>query len=383
LLRFKNDFEITLKIIYIFLIIFSVIILDNRYYAADEKDIIADIDELISLGNRAPKGLIESIQDRIEKDSSGLTSSLLPRLIDANVSEAQLAGYVWALGIARDARSVDAIIKLAEQSKSTIIKEYCLVALATIGGKKSGDFLISMLNKTSDKNMRFGILNLLGQMQYELALVKTEEILKQDLRQYYWRSMFIFGKMGDKAVPFLLTKTQSKDRNIRANAIYILGQWLIAVEAAQPLREHYWNETDLEIRLIILSSLEKVTTDISLIKKFSEEIVSKEKNKSLVKFAQKTLNNMEMMEEKINSFKKEKKVSPKEFQEEYYKLYKSEGKEGDYKILSRASSFEDEPMLKKLRERILQRDSDESFYDYRRVNNIIMLNRFLKNKWKK
>jgi len=39
--------------------------------------------------------------------------------------------------------------------------------------------------------------------------------------------------------------------------------------------------------------------------------------------------------------------------------------------------FEDEPELKRLRERILQRDSDESLYDYFEVKAIMMGNRFL------
>ena len=37
-----------------------------------------------------------------------------------------------------------------------------------------------------------------------------------------------------------------------------------------------------------------------------------------------------------------------------------------------------EPQLKALRERILQRDSDEAFYDYQKVNEVIMRNRMIK-----
>jgi len=78
----------------------------------------------------------------------------------------------------------------------------------------------------------------------------------------------------------------------------------------------------------------------------------------------------------VTEFVGKKKVSKSEFDREYSRLYKSAGHEGDYDVLATSSSLEDEPRLKKLRECILLRDSDESFYDYKKVNNIIVFNRF-------
>ena len=43
--------------------------------------------------------------------------------------------------------------------------------------------------------------------------------------------------------------------------------------------------------------------------------------------------------------------------------------------LAASSAAEDEPKLKTLRERILQRNSDEAFIDYQRVNDAIIRNR--------
>jgi hypothetical protein len=44
--------------------------------------------------------------------------------------------------------------------------------------------------------------------------------LQGDIKKYYWQSIFVFGKMGDKAVPFLLkyrigSKKQLKPPNCR------------------------------------------------------------------------------------------------------------------------------------------------------------------------
>lgn len=345
--------------------------------AGKDNDLIADIDKAASLSNKAPEALLESIRNRIGDDASSVVQALVPKLSDAEANETQLAFYVWALGLAKDPKAVDSLIALSKQTKSELVKGNCLRALATIGGQESGAFLLATLGKTTDTEMRFNILNLLSQMQYDPALPKTEEILKLDPEQFYWQSIFVFGKMGDKAEPFLLKKMSDKDRNVRANAMNVLGQWLICPESAKAFREQFWKETDVELRGLILSSLEKVTPDLDSIKKFFEEVASKEKEEALVQFSKETLDNLKTMKEQINSFKTEKAFSQEQFKKEYDELYQSAGKEGDYKILSTASSFQDELKLKKLRERILQRDSDESFYDYQKVNEIIMFNRFL------
>jgi hypothetical protein len=57
-------------------------------------------------------------------------------------------------------------------------------------------------------------------------------------------------------------------------------------------------------------------------------------------------------------------------------LFKSLGKQGDYEALAAASTLADEPALQKLRERILQRDSDEACHDYKKVSEILWQNRF-------
>ncbi len=325
------------------------------------------------------QSLTESIRDRIEENPAPVVKALLPRIKQTEMDEKKLSVYVWALGLTRNGMAVDDIISLSKSNKSELVRISCLKALAAIGGQRPGEFLLATLDNTPEETSRFGLLNLLGQMQYEPALPKTIELLKKDPRTFSWQNMLVFGKMGDKAVPFLLGKIGDRDLNIRGNAMYILGQWLIAPEAAQPLQDQFWKESELDIRGLILSSLEWITGDLKMIKEFSEGVVSKEKKKELVQFASETIKNLKGMEEAVNSFKNSKKVSEKVFREEYEDLYKSAGKTGDYRNLSVASKSEDEPKLKKLRERILQRDSDEAFSDYKKVNEIIIFNRLMKN----
>ena len=340
--------------------------------------LLADIDRYAKMEGESPS-LNDSIRERIEANPTPVVKVLLPRIKQTEMDEKKLSIYVWALGLTRNAIAVDDIIGLSKSNKSELIRISCLKALAAIGGQKAGEFLVASLDNTTEEMSRFGLLNLLGQMQYEPALPKTIEILKKDLKTFSWQNILIFGKMGDKSVPFLLGKIGDPDLNVKGNAIYLLGQWLIAPESARPLQDQFWKETDLGIRGLILSSLEWVSVDLKMIKDFSESVVSKAKEKELVQFASETLKNLNGMEAAVNSFKQSKKAGERTFREQYESLYASAGKSGDYQILSVTSKPEDEAKLKKLRERILQRDSDEAFADYKKVNEIIFFNRLMKN----
>ena len=340
--------------------------------------LLADIERYAKMEGESPT-LSDSIRERIEANPTPVVRALLPRIKQTEMDEKRLSVYVWALGLTRNAMAVDDIISLSKSNKSEMIRISCHKALASIGGQKSGEFLVATLDNSTEEMSRFGLLNLLGQMQYEPALPKTIEFLKKDPKAFSWQNMLIFGKMGDKSVPFLLGKIGDPDLNIRWNTIYLLGQWLVAQESVQPLQDQFWKESDLEIRGLILSSLEWISGDLKVIKDFFENVVSKGKEKELVQFASETLKNLNGMEAAVNSFKKSKKVSETLFREQYESLYASTGKTGDYQALSVASKPEDEAKLKKLRERILQRDSDEAFVDYKKVNEIIIFNRLMKN----
>jgi HEAT repeat protein len=346
--------------------------------AAQADDVLPQLERIAAKGNSADGSLSESVAEGIEKNPAAAATALLARLKDKGATETQLVVYVWALGLTKDRAAGDAIVELHRQTNSNLIRRNCLRALGMIGGKPAGECLLATLDTTTDKAARFEILNLLGQMQYEPALPKTEEVLKQDPAEFYWQSIFVFGKMGDAAVPFLLAKIDDKDRNVRANAINVLGTWLIPPEAAKPLQEHFWAETDPDTRGVILSSLEATVADFARIKTAFEQVAAKEKDPKLIKYAEETLGNIEGMKSQTASLKQKKQVSAEAFQREYAQLFRSAGRKGDYDALLYCSTVEDEPKLKSLRERILQRDSDEAFYDYQKINGVIVRNRMLK-----
>jgi HEAT repeat protein len=342
--------------------------------AAQPDDILTILEDLAHAStDAADRSSVEVVVDKIEADPVKVADKLLLRLKDKNCSENQLMIYVWAVGIMKQERAAEELVKIHRESQSERVKGNCLRSLASVGGKKAGEYLLAVLDVASDKDARFELLNLLGQMQQERALPKAEEILRLDPNQFYWQSIFVFGKMGDKAVPFLLTRISDKDRNVRANAINLLGQWQIAPEAAKAIEQQFWKEDDKELRGLELSSLEKTIPDLPRLKAVLEKVITEVKDTDLVKFARESVDMID--KSTFTAPLKTKKVSAASFQREYAQLFKSAGKKGDYKALANSSSMKDEPKLKALRERILQRNSDEAFYDYQKVSEIIMLNR--------
>lgn len=345
--------------------------------AAETNDVMLQIERLVLAGEKDDRALVELIIDGIEKNPKDVSKVLVQRLNDKNLTEQQQAVYVWALGLSKEQETVGQIEALHGRNKSELVRGNCLRALSVIGGRQAEAFLMATLDTTTDKEMRFNILNLLGQMQSEAALPKTEEVLKLEIKEFYWQPIFVFGKMGDKATPFLLKKINDNDRNVRANSINVLGQWLIPLEAAKPLIDQFWAEKDTKLRVMILGSLERTMPDIAAMKVFFERVADKETEKEVRKFARETLDNMNKMKASVTTFAQKKQPSAEAFQREYTQLFKSAGKKGDYQTLGITSTADDETRLKALRERILQRDSDEAFDDYQKVNEIIMLNRML------
>ncbi len=365
-------------------IVLGIVLACRVAFAAPADDVLDKLDIMASNKEGDHSKIVESMTEGIENNATEVSRAILAKLKEkTKLTERQIAIYVWALGLAKDPAAIDALTLLHRESKSELVRVNCLRALAILGGKKSGDFLVGVLDGATNEEMRFEILNLLGQMQYEAALPKTEEVLKKDPKSFYWQPIFVFGKMGDKAVPFLMQKINDPDRNVRINAIQVLGLWLIPPEAAKALQEQFWQEKDTDLRAVILKSLENTIADLDAMKTFFEQVAAKEKNDKLLKFAKETVAGMHKMQEDVVAFGKKKQISAAAFQREYDQLFKSAGKKGNYEILTTASTPEDEAKLKALRERILQRNSDEAFYDYQKINAILIRNRLLPKKTEK
>jgi HEAT repeat protein len=341
----------------------------------NKESVMARIDALAASG-RLPSGReSEDLGEAIERSAKEVAQAIMERLAKEPKEEKRLPIYVWALGITKEPKAAEAVIGVYRRIESKPVREQCLGALGRIGGKPAGDFLLTLLEKEKEEEKRYGILCLLGQLHHEPALAKAADLLALEPRKFYWRSVFVFAQMGDVAVPFLLKKIEDSNPSVRANAILLLGPWLAAPEAFKPLLVRYWKEEDPDNRADILSASLSTAPDLDKEEKFLDEVLAKEKHEQLKEAGRKCRDGLANTRKAIADFQSKKKVSKTDFQEAWTDIYKSAGKKGDYKKLAAASSIEDESKLEALRERILQRYSDEAFYDYQKVNDIIIFNR--------
>ncbi len=348
---------------------------------AIEGDILSQLDAAASQRENTASEQFKTLKKEIEQSPETAAERILPRLRDAGLSEEQLTVYTWAIGLTKSPNAVQPLVEIAKQYSSQRVQWNCYQALASIGGETAGQFLLDTANAVSDADRRFELLNLLGEMQFTPALPAMYQLLEVDPKELYWQPIFAFGKMGQAAVPYLLEQINDPKSNVRANAIGLLGQWLIAGEAAALLSERYWKEEDTQLRALILSSVEVLylyNNDLAGLKAFNEDLLMKEKDPSLRQFAQETLHN-EQLQQELETYRNAKMISSETFRQAYSKLFASAGKDGDYDQLASASAIADEPALWKLRERILQRNSDEAFYNVQQVNQIIYMNRLTEN----
>lgn len=347
-----------------------------------------DIQRYISIGKSnssdESQELAESIVDQTEKLKGDATPLIIQKIKNSNNSEQALSVYIWVAGFTKDPNLVDTLIEIYKNNSAEIVKENALRSMANIGSAKAGEYLLAIAQKTpiknntpSDEPERYDILDLLATMQYEKAFPEMEYILKNDYKEYYWQSIFCYGKMGENAIPYLMKKIEDSNVNVRFNSINLLGQILIATEASAPLCKQYWKEKNPDVKRLILSSLEKIIPDIPTMKQFFGNVAAKEQNADLKKFAQETVSGTESYKKMATEFKHKSKPNKVLFNTEYEKLFKSAGKKGAIDALGIYSTPEDVPSLQQLKRRFLDRNSDECFYDYDEINVIIMTHRLI------
>jgi hypothetical protein len=343
-----------------------------------KESLISDIDALARIDEPNDEGvaLAESIKSAVEKDPVAAYALIAERLKNKSMAVKNISICVWAIEFTRNPAAVDLIIDIAAKATDKNLLMNSMQSLAYIGDKRGAEYMLSRCDKEAGADTRYSILWFLSGMKYVPALTRSDELLKKG-PDLYWQRYFFFGRMGDGCVPYLLTRINDSDIVVRANAIGILGQWLIAPEALKPLSERFWKEDSEEIQVQILNCLELLNYDIDDVVKFSGEVMSRSRGDRVKKFAGETIKGRSGMEKGIAGYRLTKRVNKKIFNEEYDKLYRSSGKEGDFQALDISSSIDDEPGLKALREKILSRGSDESFYDYEKINKIIIINRYL------
>jgi hypothetical protein len=243
------------------------------------------------------------------------------------------------------------------------------------GPKAAGALMAALADRTAPTE-RFFVLDLLAQLHHEAALPEMAKLLEEPSDELAWQRMFVFGKMGKLGVPTLVASLQSPSAVVRRNAVRLLGPWIAAPEAVEPLRALFWREQDPELQIAVLEAIEVATPGIDEVARFSRDVVARAKGKP-VQYAQEAIDNAATMRFEVEKYRLQKAPDAAAFKKELRALMESAGREGDYGRLRTASAAGDEPALQGLRERILQRGSDEAFDDYAKVTRIMLFNRLI------
>lgn len=344
-------------------------------WAGQAEEVITDLDAVLAEGGSPSRSRLLSISEKIAQTPQEVLPLLLEKGSSPDLSEDGLAIVLWALGQTDSPEAVAHIIRLAEAKNTDKVLKNGYQALADIGNDDATQYLFRSLLSSSQPRMRSFLIDLLAGLRYTVALPAALEILELDPNNHNRPSIFVFGKYGELAVPFLLDKISHPNANVRANSIMVLGQWLIAAEAVEPLKKQFWREQDTNIQILILSSLEKLLTRVEELKAFAKETIVRKKDEEVVDFAIETVGNADEMVTHINAFRSFKKDDRPLFEQTYSELYGSQGRLGDYNDLAATSTRADENRLRELQRVVLQRNSNECLRDYQKINDVILLNK--------
>lgn len=300
------------------------------------------------------------------------------KLQEKSTSERERAVWVWVLGLGGKPESVKHITAQVTPGASAILRANVDNALGEIGGEEAGKFLFREFLGAKGQEYKNHLLILMARAGYEGAIRRSTGLLELDMNKSRFKPAFFYGTMGRASVPFLIKKLDHWNEKVRENAAKVLGQWLLAKEAAKPLISRYGKEEDPVVRRHILDSLERTMEDLSALEQFMKKVEKEEPGHIARRFARESLAYIPRMRRAIEKRHQERKPDQKAFDKAYGVLYESKGREGDYSMLGISSDFNDEPALERLRGQILKRGVPESIFAAQKINRIILINRFMK-----
>ena len=287
--------------------------------------------------------------------------------------------YIWALGLMQSLDADTLIIDILKNNPNKIICNLAMRSLSEIGTEKCGNYLYDLYLK-GNKEDKNNFLFLLLKMHYKPILPHLMDFLEDSVNTGNWSLVFYCGKMQNEFSEYLIKNMDSDNLTIRKNIGFLLT-FLIPIEAKGRIYELYWTEQDWMVRCLYLMALERIDSDYDTMENFFRKVVTEEKNEYALKFANETIALLPEMRKELNEFISKRKPDSFIFETEYQKLMESGGKEGSYDILKFSCNLQDEQKLIRLKERVLDRFSDECLYDYKALNHIIMFIRTLKGKF--
>ena len=254
--------------------------------------------------------------------------------------------------------------------------------LIEIGGDEVGAAFLEYYRRNKAKmgeSRKFDAMQELAKLRYAPAVKDAEEFLKIDPERYYWQVYFIFGLFDDLAVPMLCEKLNDSDALVRTNALGAI-RFLMpeSKDMTKALLKRMEVEKNPDIRYQLVETIEwnmiaqGKKGQQELRETFSRLLESEDKNSSAAKFMRETVASKSAMPA---GMREKFKPDANKFNAAYKTIldngvHLSYGQEAANDILYCATR-KDVPKLKELRRRALYRQSDECFYDHKKLTRII------------
>ena len=346
-------------------------------------DADAFIQRALEVTPSTSKDEMASLDKAVRDNGKVVAEAVAVRLADKSAKEDDKVKYVWLLGLAKQNSSVPLMLDVFKTSNPTsLLHMVTSRALIEIGGDEVGALFLENYRKNKakmDDERKFDAMQELAMLKYAPAVKDAEEFLKIDSGRYYWQVYFIFGLFDDLAVPMLCEKLNDSDALVRTNALGAI-RFLMpeSTDMTKALLKRMEVEKDPVIRYQLVETIEwnmiaqGKKGQQELRENFSRFLESEDKDSSAAKFMRETLASESDPPE---GMREKSKPDSGRFEAAYKTImdsgvHLSSSREAANDILYCATR-KDVPKLKELRRRALYRQSDECFYDYRKLTRII------------
>ena len=346
-------------------------------------DADAFIQRALEVTPSTSKEEMDSLDKAVRVNGKAVADAVAVRLADKSAKEDDKVKYVWLLGLAKQNSSVPLMLDVFKTSNPTsLLHMVTSRALIEIGGVEVGALFLENYRKNKakmDDERKFDAMQELAMLKYAPAVKDAEEFLKIDSGRYYWQVYFIFGLFDDLAVPMLCEKLNDSDALVRTNALGAI-RFLMpeSTDMTKALLKRMEVEKDPVIRYQLVETIEwnmiaqGKNGQQELRETFSRLLESEDKDSTAAKFMRETVASTSAMPA---GMREKFKPDAGKFEAAYKTImdsgvHLSSSREAANDILYCATR-KDVPKLKELRRRALYRQSDECFYDYRKLTRII------------
>lgn len=346
-------------------------------------DADAFIQRILKMSKNTSRDEMRSLEKTVRDNGKAVAEAVAVRLADKSAKEEDKVKYVCLLGLAKQDSSVPLTLDIFKTSNPTSrLHDVTSRVLIEIGGDEVGAAFLEYYRRNKAKmgeSRKFDAMQELAMLQYAPAVKDAEEFLKIDPERYYWQVYFIFGLFDDLAVPMLCEKLNDSDALVRTNALGAI-RFLMpeSTDMTKALLKRMEVEKDPDIRYQLVETIEwnmiaqGTKGQQELRETFSRLLESEDKNSSAAKFMRETVASKSAMPA---GMREKFKPDANKFNAAYKTIldngvHLSYGQEAANDILYCATR-KDVPKLKELRRRALYRQSDECFYDHKKLTRII------------